>query len=233
METAVMKLHPSLSNSQVISKEQEVFSDEFGKLPVKKIDELVTSQSPSLRQLDRKSVELCVFTCIGDYLNFIGADMKDEHILETAQMMIDNHPHIPIDAIKTFFYECKRGTFGFHYNKMDGSKLLMWFDKFVGEYYKQVDDYEYAKHQNTKGDLASPLALEDEEGQPIDYDELLASFHGKSKDEMQREQQIAELRLEVQKKNMHLFDVMPVEEADKLIEEAIIEEMRQQGLLTF
>ena len=159
--------------------------------------------------------------------------MDKDTTYETACMMIDIHPHLPVDAIKTFFYECKRGTYGYHYNKMDGSKLLMWFDKFVEEFYKQVDDYEYAKHQSTKGDLASPIALQDEDGQPIDYVELLASVHGKTKEQLMRENLVKDIRYQVLKKNMHLYDTMSVEEADKQIENAIIEEMKAQNIINF
>lgn len=197
------------------------------------MDDLVQSQAPAVNALDRKSVELFIFTCIGDYLNFIGAEMKDSVVLEVTQMMIDNHPHITIEAIKTFFYECKRGAYGFHYNKMDGSKLLMWYDKFVTDYYQQLDDMEYAKHLNTKGDLANPLAIEDEDGQPIDYDELLASFRGKTKEEMERERKIADIRRQVCNENIGLYDTLPVEEADKRIEEAIISKLKEENLITF
>lgn len=174
-----------------------------------------------------------LIAAIGDYLNFIGTTMNDDVIAEVASMMIDSHPNIPADVIRTFFYECKRGKYGYHYNKMDGSKLLMWFDKFVEEYYQKIDDYEYAKHQSTKGELATPLALEDEKGQPIDYEELLASWNGKTKEQYVREKKIAAIRSAVCKKNVHLYDEMPVAKADEIIESAIMEELKNQDLLTF
>lgn len=233
METAVMKLQVSQNSSQQISKQQAQFLAEAKSMPVKSIDELIHSEAPALNTLDRKSIELLIFTCIGDYLNFIGAEMKDSVVLEIAQMMIDNHPHIPVDAIKTFFYEAKRGTYGFHYNKMDGTKLLMWYDKFVNDYYVQLEEMEYQRHVSVKDGRGTPLEITDDDGQPIDYNELLASFHGKTKEELEREKKIAEIRLSVQNKNIHLYDSLPVEEADKRIENAIIDEMKAQGLLTF
>ena len=222
-------------NSQTLSPKQAEFSKMFAMLPVKDIDELMQSQAPAVNMVDRESLTLCISLAIGKYLNFIGCpnSMTEDAIFETAQMMIDTHPHITVDAIKSFFYECKRGTYGFHYNKMDGSKLLIWYDKFVNDYYRKLDDMEYAKHQNTKGDLASPLALETEEGEPIDFDELYASFHGKTKEQMIREREIADVRKEVCNANMHLYDEMPIEQADKIIEEAIIKELQSRNLLTF
>ena len=195
--------------------------------------ELVQSESPAVRSVDRKELTIRLMASIGDYLNFIGASMRDEVIAEVAGMMIDNHPHVPVDALKTFFYECKRGTYGYHYNKMDGSRLLMWYDTFVGEYYRQLDDAEYAKHQSTKGDLANPANITDEEGVPIDAMELLASFNGKTKEQMEREQKVKDIRLQVFKKYRHLYDTMSVEEADNFIEDAIIKEMQAQNLLAF
>jgi hypothetical protein len=235
METAaVQQLQPLRSSSQGISKSTELFSEQFSELPVKKMDELLNSQSPALCRVDRKGIELCVFTCIGDYLNFIGVEsMKDNQILEVAQMMIDAHPHLPVDAIKTFFYECKRGSFGFHYNKMDGTKLLMWFDKFVSDYYKQLDDMEYEKHNQSKEGLAKPLEIEDEDGVTVDVMQLLASFRGKTVEEMERERKVKDIRFDVYKRNMNLYNSMPVEAADKAIEQLVIDEMKKQGLLTF
>lgn len=231
----VQNLAIASATSVTLSPQQAEFSKQFAAIPVKPMNELVQSSSPSLSRLDKQALSICIAAAIGKYLSFIGLPdaMTEEHTLETAQMMIDCHPHIQVDAIKSFFYECKRGTYGYHYNKMDGSKLLMWFDKFVEDYYKQIDDYEYAKHQNTKGDLANPANLTDEDGEPIDLTELLASFHGKTKEQLVRENLVKDIRHSVFKKNMHLYNEMSVEEADKIIEQAIIDEMKAHGLINF
>jgi hypothetical protein len=236
METAVLKLNSQSTaskNSQSISPIQAEFSKQFAGLPVKKVDDLIHSDAPQLNQVDRGALSLCISLEIGKLLNFIGCTMSEETTYEIAQMMIDNHPHIPVDAIKSFFYEAKRGTYGFHYNKMDGTKLLMWYDKFVNDYYVQLEEMEYQKHVSVKDGRGTPLEITDEDGQSIDYNELLASFRGKTKEELEREKKVAEIRYQVQKKNIHLYDSLPVEEADKRIENAIIEEMKAQGLLTF
>lgn len=218
---------------RTMSREQAEFSKQFALLPVKQMSDLIVSESKTLSSVDKDCLAFCIATAIGKYLNFIGVTMTEENTYETACMMIEAHPHLPIEAVKTFFYECKRGTYGYHYNKMDGSKILMWFDKFVEEYDKQIDDMEYAKHLNTKGDLASPIALETEENEPVDMDELYASFHGKTKEQLLRERKEKEIRFDVLKENRHLYDSMPVEEADKLIEQAIINRLQQEGLITF
>ena len=202
------------------------------------MDELITSESAQLCRLDRKSLELYIFTSIGDYLNFIGAEMKDSTILETAQMMIDNHPYLPVDAIKTFFYECKRGTYGFHYNKMDGTKILMWYDEFVREYYKQVDDMEYAKHLSCKSDFAKPVEEtddEDAEENKREVQRLLFRLihHGKTEEDVEREKQIADIRLKVIRENSHLYGTMPASEADAIIEKAIEDKLVEEGIINF
>lgn len=219
----------------MLSKEQAAFSKEFTALPVKKIEELLVSTAPAMHMVDRESLAICISALIGKYLNFIRCSdcMDQDTTYETACMMIDTHPHLPVDAIKTFFYECKRGTYGFHYNKMDGTKLLMWFDRFVDDYYKRLDDMEFEKHQQSKDGLTEPLELECEDGTTINALELLASFHGKTPEEMERERKVKEIRFDVEKRNIGLYSSMPVEEADKAIEQAIIEEMKKQGLLTF
>jgi hypothetical protein len=164
MEAAIRKLETASATSQVLSPQQAEFSKQFAIIPVLSVSELVEKdKSPALYSVDKEGLAFCIALAIGKYLRFIGCEMTEEQTLETAQMMIEIHPNITIAAIKSFFYECKRGSYGYHYNKMDGSKLLMWFDKFVEDYYKQIDDYEYAKHMSTKGDLANPANLTDEE----------------------------------------------------------------------
>jgi hypothetical protein len=148
-------------------------------------------------------------------------------------MIAEVHPNLPIDALKLFFYNCKRGVYGKHYNRMDGSTLLQWFDTFCDEFFVNREEADYQRHLMYKQEGTEPAKFTGEEGVPIDYNELLAAFHGKTKEELEREKKIAEIRLSVQNKNIHLYDSLPVEEADKRIENAIIEEMKAQGLLTF
>lgn len=203
-------------------------------MPAKKMDELFESQAPAVSTLDRKSVELCIFTCIGDYLNFIGVEMTDTQILETAQMMIDTHPYIQIDAIKTFFYECKRGTYGFHYNKMDGSKLLIWYDKFVNDYYNKLDDMQYAKHLAIKngsyddgqrtGDVISPAELADTISRIL--------HNGKGSDDCARENEIADIRKRVIRKYEELLQTDP-DAAKEIIEKEITNELTKANIITF
>lgn len=199
------------------------------------MDELMQSKASALHMADKQALSVCISSDIGDYLNFVGLSrkMNDKQIYETAQLMIEAHPHLPVDAIKTFFYQCKKGKFGYHYDEINGTRLLLWFDQFANDYYVQLEEMEYQKHVSVKDGRGTPLEITDEDGQPIDYNELLASFHGKTKEELEREQKVAEIRYQVQKKNIHLYDSLPVEEADKRIENAIIEEMKAQGLLTF
>lgn len=204
-------------------------------MPIKRIEDLPSSQVPAVHTVDREALCVCISAQIGNLLSFIGCpnNMDANVVYEIAQMMIDTHPHITVDAIKTFFYEAKRGKFGFHYNKMDGTKLLMWYDQFVEEYYKQIDDMEYAKHLSEKDGRTTPLQITDEEGVAVDYNELLASFHGTTKEQMERDRKIKDIRLRVQNANMHLYNELPVAEADEAIEQAIIEELKANDLITF
>lgn len=235
MGTTALRVVDSSANSQTLSREQSKFMTEFSLIPVKHMDDLVSSTMLNTGMVDRQALTLGVASLIGDYLNYVGlsSKMNDQQIYETAEMMIDNHPNVTVDVFKTFFYDCKRGKFGYHYDEMNGTRILMWYDKFVEDLYRQIDDYEYAKHQNTKGDLANPANLTDEEGEPIDLTQLLASFHGKTKEQLEREKKIADIRYAVLKKYTNLYDTMPVDEADKIIEDALTKEFQAQGLLTF
>lgn len=235
METAALRVVDSSANSPTLSREQSNFMQQFSLIPVKSMDELVESRMLNANVVDRTALSLGIASLIGDYLNFVGLGrkMNDKQIYETAEMMIDNHPNVMVDIYKAFFYDCKRGKFGYHYDEMNGTRILMWYDKFVEDYYRKIDDFEYAKHQSTKGDLANPANITDEDNEPIDYAELLASFRGKTKEQIERERLVSDIRHDVFKKHMHLYDTMSVEEADKIIEDAIVEELRVKNLLVF
>lgn len=202
------------------------------------MDELVQSNSDALHMMDRKTLTLCIAAAIGNYLNFIGCTMSEETTYETAEMMIDTHPHLPVDAIKTFFYDCKRGAFGFHYNKMDGCKLLLWFNQFVENYYQALDDMEYAKHLSCKSDFAKPVEEtddEDAEENKREVQRLLFRLihHGKTEEDVEREKQIADIRLKVIRENSHLYGTMPASEADAIIEKAIEDKLVEEGIINF
>ena len=240
MEAAVARLNsqePQTHSlrSQPLSKQQEEFSEQFALLPVRAQEELYNSQCATLKQVDKTALAFCIASNIGGYLSFVGLEdkMNDAQIAETASMMIECQPNIPIDVLKLFFFNCKRGVYGKHYNRMDGSTLLQWFDQFCNEFFVQREEADYQKHLAYKQDIASPAKLTDEEGEPIDLTQLLASFHGKTKEQLERENKIKDIRYQVFKQNMHLYNEMSVEEADKIIEQAIIDEMKAHGLINF
>lgn len=237
MEAAVMKLREVSSvTSPILCAEQEAFIKQYDALPVQRIEDIAQSTtSPALCSIDKQAMIMCIASSLADYLNFVGLGrkMNDKQLYDTAELMIDAHPNLPVDTIKAFAKACKKGAFGYHYDEMNGTKLLMWFDKYAQEYYKQVDDYEYSKHQSTKGDLANPANLTDEDGEPIDVMQLLASFHGKTKEQLERERLVKDIRYNVFKKHMHLYNEMPIEEADKIVEKAIIDEMKANNLSVF
>lgn len=199
------------------------------------IQDLVKSDAPTIITLDRKSVELCIFTCIGDYLDFIGCSMDDSRILETAQMMIDAYPHLPINAIKTFFYECKRGAYGYHYNKMDGSKLLMWYKQFAEEYYQRLDDMQYEEHMAIKNGGYSDQERKDDVLSPDELANTISRIlhNGKTVAEVERGKQAADIRLRVINDNLNIYKTMPAEDAERIIEEKITQELQKQNIITF
>ena len=218
---------------QTLSPQQVVFSKQFAELPVKKADELICSQAPAVHMVDKESLAVCVSLLIGKYLSFIGCSnqMNQETTYETACIMIETHPHIPVDAIKTFFHECKRGLFGFHYNKMDGTKILMWYDEFVNNFYKKLDDAQYELHMQSKNGLTKKLTIEEEEC--VSFEELYESFNGKSIKQTELEDKIKDIRLKIIEQNKNLYDLIGTEEAEKVIEQAIVDELKAQNILTF
>lgn len=205
-------------------------------MPVKNIDDILTTTSPAVSQYDRQSIVLFVATSIGKYLNFIGMpnSMTEEATFETAQMMLDNHPHIQAEAIKSFFYECKRGTYGYHYNKMDGSKILMWYDKFVNDYYVQLEEQAYEQHQQAKEGLSAPVTLQEGDRELTSqeladmYSQLL---NGKTVAQKEKDDRIAAIRLEVINKNMGVYSLLSPEEAEAFINQEINKRLQQENLI--
>lgn len=236
---AATNLAIASANSQTKLLPREVFSKQFAMTPVRSMDELVTSPSIAMHMVDKENLTLCIATAIGKYLNFIGLSdtMSEEATYETAQMIIELDPHVPVGAIKTFFYECKRGTYGYHYNKMDGSKLLMWYRKFVQEYYNAIDEAEYKKHLEAKSDFAKPV-VDDEEDAEESKNAIVnlvfkLTHHGMTKEDYERKQRIEDIRHEVIKQHMHLYNTMPVKEVDALIEKAIEDRLVKENIITF
>lgn len=150
-------------------------------------------------------------------------------------MMIDAYPHLPINAIKTFFYECKRGAYGYHYNKMDGSKLLMWYKQFAEEYYDKLDDMQYEEHMAIKNGGYSEQERNDDVLSPDELANTISRIlhKGKTVAEVERGKQAADIRQRVINDNLNIYKTMPAEDAERIIEEKITQELQKQNIITF
>ena len=236
MEATIRPLETCLAQQQTNSVDNVQLSKDFAIAPAKTMDELLQSQAPALCMVNKRKLVMDIALCIGDYLSFIGCAscMSEQHIMETAQMMIDTHPHLPIDAIKTFFYNCKRGVYGSHYNKMDGSKLLQWYDKFVNDYYVQLEEQAYQRHMQAKEGLSAPVTIKDGDRE-LTSEELADAYsillNGKTVAEKEKADRIAAIRLKVIEDNMSVYSILSAEEAENYINNLINEQLKKENLL--
>lgn len=177
---------------------------------------------------------------ITEYLEATGlsSTMSVRQIALASQLIVEKHPHLPIKSLDVFFKNAVCGEYGPNYNRMDIPTLMQWIQKFEDEYFTMVEEQSYSEHCSSKHGGGKQLVAEDtEECVEVDFSELYAAFQGngtyKSKEEIELNKKIAEIRLDVFNKNKHVYDTMPVAEADKLIENAIIDELTKQGIINF
>lgn len=160
--------------------------------------------------------------------------MTQKQVSETARLIISFHPHLPITAIKTFFDECKRGKYGQHYGRMDGSIILTWLDEFNKELMQYIDDYEYAKHENSKKEFANagvPFnSEEDKKELECFFDKI---FKRKAKEQRELEDRIKEIRIRVIRENAALYGQgLSPEEVESKIKSAISVALKADGIFS-
>lgn len=156
--------------------------------------------------------------------------MNAAQIAMTAQMIVKKHPHLPIKAIGVFFEEAMNSTFGPHYGRMDISVIMEWLQQFENSYFEMVEEQAYQKHQSTKGDnenfvdiVAQHKALEEDGDKPVPMPEHMF---------MNIKQKILrkEITDRVHKQNAHLYSQMSVQDADRIIDQLIQEELKKNNI---
>lgn len=171
------------------------------------------------------SAKLC------EYLDMVNlrSSMNAAQIAMAAKLIAQRHPHLPLKAIGVFFEDAMCGKFGPHYGRMDISVLMEWLQQFENSYFEMVEEDTYQKHQSTKGDnenfvdiIAHHKALEaGEELMPMP-ENMFVEF----KKKILRK----EITDRVHKQNAHLYSRMPVQEADKIIDQLIQDELKKNNL---
>lgn len=210
----------------------------YGSIAVRSMEDLRLDGVATLATLakvnGREEVISLLSEAIVGMLSFFSLkeNMTPPQIEMTAELILDRYPNIGIDAVKLFFKRACAGDFGQTYGTMDGQKICIWFDKFYHEYWDAIyDKQENERKVDTDERNDEPIVIEDSEV----VQRIINNLRGKgpvTDAELGKKMQIRDIRIDVQKKFMYLYDTMPVEEANAAIEKEIINEMRKQNLLT-
>lgn len=194
-------------------------------------DLVKSNNSPNVIELvhrgERPSVVAMVQLALCEYLDTVSlrSTMNDMQIEKAANLMVDKHPHLPVQAFAIFFQDAMCNEFGPHYGRMDIPTLMGWLQQFEQNYFEQVEEQAYQEHVSTKGDNANfvdilqkhkALAAPEDEAVPMPDDFF------KNLREKKRRKEIEE---RVHKENMHLYSHMSVEEADSIIDALIKNEL--------
>lgn len=171
------------------------------------------------------SAKLC------EYLDMVNlrSSMNAAQIAMAAKLIAQRHPHLPLKAIGVFFEDAMCGKFGPHYGRMDISVLMEWLQQFENSYFEMVEEDAYQKHQSTKGDnenfvdiVAHHKALEAGEELIPMPENMFVEF----KQKILRK----EITDRVHKQNAHLYSRMSVQEADRIIDQLIQDELKKNNL---
>ena len=149
--------------------------------------------------------------------------MNEAQVLLCAKFMIDEHPHLPLKALDIFFDEAIKGNLGEHYNKMDIPTMLQWLKKFENTYFDMVDEQAFRAHQSTKGDNANFVDILNRNDDAVPMPESLQRMLKLKREETQAEK----IKSKVIKDNMHLFSAMSLEDAEKVIEGIVNEQLKR------
>ena len=197
-------------------------------------DLVKSNNSPNVIELvhrgERPSVVAMVQLALCEYLDTVSlrSTMNDMQIEKAANLMVDKHPHLPVLAFAIFFQDAMCNEFGPHYGRMDIPTLMGWIQKFEHDYFEQVEEKSYQEHFSTKGENANYAAIiaanAEDEAVPMP-ESLERMMH------LKRERTIADdIRHRVITANAHLFSTLPLEEAQKKIENLINDELISNGI---
>lgn len=197
-------------------------------------DLVKSNNSPNVIELvhrgERPSVVAMVQLALCEYLDTVSlrSTMNDMQIEKAANLMVDKHPHLPVQAFAIFFQDAMCNEFGPHYGRMDIPTLMGWIQKFEHDYFEQVEEKSYQEHFSTKGENANYAAIiaANAEDEAVPMPESL-----EKKLHLKRERTIADdIRHRVITANAHLFSTLPLEEAQKKIENLINDELISNGI---
>ena len=174
---------------------------------------------------ERPSVVAMVQFLLCEYLDCISlrSSMNDMQIEKAANLMVDKHPHLPVQAFAIFFQDAMCNEFGPHYGRMDIPTLMGWLQQFENSYFDMVEERAYQEHVSTKGDNENYVAIIKSH---VDAVPMPENFMKNLRDNKKRK----EIMERVHKENKHLYSHMSVADADNIIDMLIKDELNKLNL---
>lgn len=128
-----------IKKEQVIDlllKQPEKF---YAELPVKTLSDIQQSSTPSLavlrKDLGKTVCKAVVIIALDDLIEFYNVKMSftDAQVNQTADLIMDTFFWFKMDDFKLCFNRAKTGYYGAAYNRLDGSVIFEWLNRYAEE----------------------------------------------------------------------------------------------------
>lgn len=81
----------------------------------------------------------------------VGRAMTDAQTFETAMMIVEEYPYLNIADINLIFKNAKLGKYGKLYDRLDGSIILEWFERYFNDRCNAASERSIAEAESYKG----------------------------------------------------------------------------------
>lgn len=86
------------------------------------------------------AVEILV-CIINEFLDFVNLkqSMSANQVIQTARLILEDYSQLKPDDFVLFFNKAKKGHFGVAYNRMDGSVIFEWLERYLSEKNEEIE----------------------------------------------------------------------------------------------
>lgn len=147
---------------------------------------------------------------------------------EVSDLIVSEYNDLPVETLDVFFRRAKLGEYGNPFGEMSGATIMLWFRNFYKKYWEEFyNNKEQQKHDEVKKTDEQFISA------PESVQRLFNSFAGKgyrTNAECEKSRTVEQVRKDVLKKHMHLYQEMSVDEADRIIDNEIKVALMAEGI---
>ena len=146
------------------TNKQELY---YQNLQVRTIQEALNPNSKQLSKIKldngENAAKLILIEAITDVVMFfnVGKTMNEQQLIQTVDLILQNYWYLRISEFKYLFNKAKIGAYGKLYDRIDGSIIFEWIDKYLEERKEALIQNQIQKQQEAKKDLSILEALHD------------------------------------------------------------------------